>query len=106
MIAIDKHWIQTFTGLAFYPLAPDPDLFSLIDTARSTSKICRFNGHVNVDHYSVAEHCVRVSWLAEALAQDASFGTDPLYAAQWGLPHDQHEGYVGDIVRPVKVQTE
>lgn len=52
--------------------------------------LCRYNGHVD-RFYSVAEHCVLMSFAmpTAALALEA-------------LLHDGTEAYVGDMVRPLK----
>ena len=82
-------WLQTYTGLQFYPMDPDPAAVELRDIARSLSMQCRYNGHVK-KFYSVAEHCVLVSRLV------------PAEDALWGLLHDATEAYVGGMIRPLK----
>jgi hypothetical protein len=82
-------WMQTFTGRRFYPLAPSPDDVDPIDIAHALSLICRYGGHTR-RFYSVAEHCVLMSY--EVPAEDAL----------WALLHDATEAYVGDMVRPLK----
>lgn len=86
-------WIRTFTGKKFWPLEPNACDVSLVDIAHALSLICRYTGHVK-QFYSVAEHCVRVSWAC-----------DP-DDALWGLLHDAAEAYVCDLARPVKHQPE
>lgn len=83
--------MQTYTGRKFYPTAPRVDDIDPIDIAHALSLLCRYNGHV-ARFYSVAEHCVLLS---HAVA--------PEYAL-WALLHDATEAYVGDMVRPLKVQ--
>ncbi len=82
-------WLQTYSGLQFYPMDPDPAAVELRDIARALSMQCRYNGHVK-EFYSVAEHCVLVSRLV------------PAEDALWGLLHDATEAYVGDMIRPLK----
>lgn len=82
-------WMQTFTGQQFYALDPRPEDIDSRDIARALSMQCRFNGHVN-KFYSVAEHCVLLS-----------FAVSPPNAL-WALLHDATEAYVGDMVRPLK----
>lgn len=82
-------WIQTYTGKAFYPLAPVIEDIDIIDIARSLSMQCRFNGHLD-RFYSVAEHSVLLSDIVE-----------PDYAL-WALLHDATEAYLCDLPRPLK----
>ena len=85
-------WIETFTGKHFYPLDPKPEDFDLVDIAHSLANTCRFRGHVR-RFFSVAEHSVNVSKLAE--------GIDPGAAVQ-GLLHDAAEAYLSDLASPLK----
>lgn len=82
-------WMQTYTGIAFDPLHPDPDKIYIADIAHALSMSCRYGGHVN-RFYSVAEHSVLVSRHV------------PQAQALWGLLHDAAEAYIADIVRPAK----
>ena len=85
----DFHYIHTFTGRKFYPLAPTVDDIDIRDVAHSLALQARWNGHSRT-FYSVAEHSVRVS-LACA-ARDAL----------WGLLHDAGEAYLKDLPKPLK----
>lgn len=86
-------WMQTYTGIAFWPLDPRPEEVSLMDIAHGLAHQCRYNGHC-LSFYSVAQHSVLVSqWLG-------SHGRFDL--AVWGLLHDAAEAYVGDVIRPLK----
>lgn len=80
-------WVQTISGRAVDLLDPNPAQISLVDIAYSLARKPRFNGHVR-GHYSVAEHCC---WVSE-VSEDGA----------WGLLHDAHEAYTGDIPSPVK----
>lgn len=82
-------WIQTYTGIKFYPLDPKPEEVVIEDIAHALSRICRYGGQPSM-HYSVAEHSVLVSHLVL-----------PRYALD-GLMHDAAEAYVGDVLRPIK----
>jgi len=86
-------WIQTYTGVPFWPLAPKMEDIRIEDIAHSLSMQCRFNGHCTT-FYSVAEHSVRVSKIV------------PPEHALWGLLHDAGEAYLTDLPRPVKSQME
>jgi hypothetical protein len=85
-------WIQTFSGVAFYPLDPRPGDIHITDIAHSLAMQCRFTGHSR-KFYSVAEHSVHVSRLC-----------DPADAL-WGLLHDASEAYLTDMARPIKRYT-
>jgi uncharacterized protein len=82
-------WMQTFTGRQFFPLDPHPDDIDIVDIAHALALICRYGGHTT-RHYSVAEHCVQMSYFV------------PEQDALWALLHDATEAYVGDMVRPLK----
>jgi hypothetical protein len=84
------HWMQTYLGGRFYPLDPRPEDVHPRDIAHALSLICRYGGHV-LRFYSVAEHCLLLS---HAVAPEH---------ALWALLHDATEAYVGDMVRPLKV---
>lgn len=84
-------WMQTYTGKAFWPLDPDPEMIDIEDIAWSLSMQCRFTGHVN-RFYSVAEHCIHCSYLV------------PERYELTALLHDASEAYLTDIARPVKCQ--
>lgn len=88
-------WMETRSGVRFYPLDPRADEVLLEDIAHHLSRINRYNGAARLESYSVAEHSVLMAmWLLEAHG-------DPLLAYQ-GLFHDAPEAYIGDMVRPLK----
>lgn len=84
-----KDWIQTFSGERFYPLTPDINTINITDIAHALSMQCRFSGHTKF-HYSVAQHCVYVSYLCNI--EDAFYG----------LLHDASEAYLVDVPKPLK----
>ncbi len=86
--------IETYLGEAFEPLNPDPDKILISDIAHALSNQCRFSGHTR-EFYSVAEHCVRVSWLLQDWET-------PRWIQLWGLLHDASEAYLVDIPSPLK----
>lgn len=87
--AKDGGWFTTYTGKKYNPINPTVDMICIEDVARSLSNICRFGGHVKT-FYSVAQHSVHVSHLCES-----KFSRE-------GLMHDGPEGFIGDMVRPLK----
>lgn len=82
-------WIQTHTGNKFYPQYPDKSLILIEDIAHALSNQCRFTGHTQT-HYSVAQHCILVSYFCDE------------ENALYGLLHDASEAYLTDIAAPVK----
>jgi len=82
-------YLTTITGRKFWPLDPSVNDIDINDIAWALSRICRYGGHTCI-HYSVATHCIAVSYLV------------PEEYALWALLHDASEAYVGDMVRPLK----
>lgn len=92
----NKHngYIMTYTGRHFTLKGNDPKEICIEDIAVALSKICRFTGHIKRNEiYSVAQHSIIVSKLAEAV--------NPKYALI-GLLHDATEAYLGDVASPLK----
>lgn len=85
----EQAWIQTYSGRRFNPMAPIPESIVIQDIAHALANQCRFSGHVK-NFYSVAQHCVLVSYICDS--QDAL----------WGLLHDATEAYLVDVPRPIK----
>jgi hypothetical protein len=83
-------WFQSASGRAIYIDRPDPAAVYIEDIAHSLARICRFGGHLEVEHYSVAQHSVGVSRAC-----------NPEHALL-GLLHDSAEAFVGDMIRPLK----
>jgi hypothetical protein len=82
-------WIQTYTAKQFFPLEPRIEDVDIHDIAHALSLLCRYGGHCE-EFYSVAQHCVLVSY-----AVPESFALE-------GLMHDAAEAYLIDIPRPIK----
>jgi 5'-deoxynucleotidase YfbR-like HD superfamily hydrolase len=101
----DRNWFQTYTGREFWPLNPEPCEIYIEDIAHPLSQICRFTGHTR-EFYSVAEHCVRVSYQVQRLY--LKIDRSPLRfergrtIALAALMHDASEAYIADVSRPVK----
>lgn len=92
-ISPTNDWLQSFTGRAVFPLDITSEMIAIEDIAHSLSMQCRYNGHTR-EFYSVAEHCVHMSYVV------------PEEDALWALLHDGTEAYVGDLIRPVKQHLE
>ena len=99
-------WLQTFTGLQFWPLDPYPEDVCIEDIAHALSNICRYGGHSRA-FYSVAEHSVIIS---DAVLLASRVTTDNHHQmiiydhneALRALLHDASEAYLADVPRPVK----
>jgi hypothetical protein len=83
---------QVNSGAIVDLINPLRSTVNINDIARALSNTCRFNGHTS-GFYSVAQHCVIVS----AMLREQSAETQ-----MWGLLHDAHEAYIGDITAPVQ----
>lgn len=87
--------IQTFTGVMFNVNNPDPEDIIVKDISHALSMLCRYGGHSH-HFYSVAEHSVLMSRNFEEQGQPD--------LARAALMHDATEAYMGDVVRPIKLQ--
>lgn len=97
-----KAVIQTYTGRMIDVCNVRVEDIALADIALPLGRLCRFNGHTR-EFYSVAQHSVLVAWLAHEWSIKAGKSkAEALEAARWGLLHDAHEAYLGDIVAPLK----
>lgn len=84
-----RDWVQTFSGVVYYPTKPEVAKIRIIDIAHALANLCRYTGHCRI-FYSVAEHSVHVSYCV------------PPEMALAGLLHDATEAYVNDLNRPLK----
>jgi 5'-deoxynucleotidase YfbR-like HD superfamily hydrolase len=107
------NFIRTHTGRKFWPLDPRVEDVDIQDIAHALSLVCRWTGHTYC-FYSVAEHSLRVSHLAEKMALadwrnamgKATGGHDwARRVALWGLMHDASEAYLCDMPSPLKHAT-
>lgn len=88
------NWIETYSGVKFYPLDPRPEDVKLEDIAHSLSHQCRFGGHCK-QFYSVVQHSLMVKsflWIKGY----------PPETQLLGLMHDFAEVYVMDMPSPLK----
>lgn len=83
-------WMISSKGNKLYPLDLRPDDIDIEEIAHALSNICRFGGHCQ-EFYSVAQHSLIVSSLC------------PRELQLIGLLHDAPEAYIGDMVRPLKI---
>lgn len=88
-IIFNNAWIQTHTGKKFYPLDPKEEDIHIDDIARGLSNQCRFTGQC-YNFYSIAQHCVLVSYLVGKTEQFQA------------LMHDASEAYICDVSSPIK----
>lgn len=85
---------HTFTGSGFDPFCPRAEDVRLEDIAHHLAMTCRFGG-ATPEHYSVAQHAVRVARLAYIASGN------PLWTL-FALHHDDAEAYIHDLRRPIK----
>lgn len=81
-------YMQTFSGIKFYPDKIKKSDILLDDIIHALSNTCRYSGH-SKEFYSVAEHCIVM----------ADFFPEHKKLA---LFHDAAEAYMGDLPRPIK----
>jgi len=81
--------IRTFSGKYINVLNPNPDDILIEDIAHALAFMPRYGGHT-YRFYSVAEHCIRCSYMADP---EIKFET---------LMHDATEAYLLDMMKPIK----
>ena len=87
-------WIETYTGVKFYPFDPRLEDIVAEDMIHAVCHLCRFGGHSPV-FYSVGQHLLLVyRYLTDKNCSPA--------ARLYGLTHDFTEAYLLDLPRPVK----
>lgn len=89
-----QEFINTFSGIRFYPLEPRPEDVSIADIAHALSYMTRANGHL-AHFYSVAQHSVNCALEAQARGHSRRIRLACLL-------HDASEAYLSDITRPLK----
>lgn len=98
-------FMYTNSGKKFYPLHPELLEINIEDIAHAESRNNRYGGHLEVEHYSVAQH----SWLVESIASSILLKTVPtisehslyLFRLQ-ALLHDASEALLQDMPKPIK----
>ena len=87
-------YITTYTGIRFYPSAPDAEGICIEDIAHALSFLSRGNGHIS-RFWSVAQHSI-------LCAQEAAAREWPVRLVLACLLHDASECYLSDVPRPFK----
>ena len=85
-------YLELYSGKIYTPNQKRPVQWDVVDIAHSLGNQCRYTGHCR-HFYSVAEHSVLCSLLAEELGL-----CDPFEA----LMHDAHEAVISDMAAPWK----
>lgn len=94
-------WMQTLTGLQFFPLDPRAEDMDIEDIAHALGALCRYNGHTS-RFYSVAEHCVLMTQHAFVEYRGWALPEQRRQFLRSVLMHDAAEAYTGDFVHAVK----
>lgn len=90
-------FVITSSGREVYLLDPRPEDIVVDDIAHALACLNRWTGHA-WGCYSVAQHCLHVSRIAQQIAP-------PEFREQarvYGLLHDAPEAYLGDVSRPLR----
>ena len=82
-------WFCSRSGIIWDVGEPKPEMIIWDDVAESLAKTCRWGGHCK-GFYSVAQHSV---FVADELPEELRI---------YGLLHDAHESFTGDLIRPLK----
>ena len=91
------YWTQTYSGRKVRLDEPTPDMIDMGDIAHHLALLNRFVGATR-QPYSVAEHSLHVcDYLIELYPDDREL-------ALYGLLHDAHEAYLGELISPAKWQ--
>ena len=83
-------YISTWKGDRIDLLDPEENLVTIEEIAECLSREGRFHNKTSV-HYSVAQHCLEVSWLCQTWEGKI-----------WGLLHDASDAYHRDLASNLK----
>jgi hypothetical protein len=98
----DMTWIQTYSGVQFWPFSPRVEDVRLEDIANGLALKCRFTGQCR-EFYSIAQHSVLVAQLLMTRGVMHGAGMETRKAAfRAALLHDAAEAYLPDIASPIK----
>jgi hypothetical protein len=87
-----KDCIRTNSGIYINIFEPVATMICIEDIAHALASLPRFGGHLN-KHYSVAQHSVLCSMMAETIEDKKA-----------ALLHDASEAYMLDIPTPIKAK--
>ena len=99
-LAIDPNraWQRMLSGRRLDLLDPSPLDIEIEDIAHGLARVARWNGQTKGESiFSVAQHCVLVADIADALAPSLDMATRLMV-----LLHDAPEYVVGDMISPFK----
>jgi uncharacterized protein len=91
-----RNYIETYTGIKFYPLQPLAHEINIIDMVHAASGELRFGAHTEIS-WSLAQHSLSVWQLMRDWGHDT-------YMQFLALTHDFEESYLKDIPSPIKVK--
>lgn len=90
----------TASGRMIDPVRPQPDTIGFDDIIQALSRQPRFAGHTRLP-WTVADHSAFVVDILERRDATNGHAARP-YVYMFGLLHDAHEAYTGDIPQPIK----
>lgn len=91
---MNSHVMNSYSGKIFDPMQMTENDICIEDIAHALSMMCRGSGQL-LYFYSVAQHSLNCAYEAMARGYDVK-------AILACLLHDASEGYIADIIRPVK----
>ena len=89
---VERFFLPTYSGKRVDPANADFDQICWLDISHGLARQCRYAGQTR-RHYSVAEHCVRMSRVCSPENK------------KWAIGHDAPEAYCIDLPRPIKMQS-
>lgn len=98
------NWLQSFSGKGVTPLNLRPEQVTFADIPHALSQKVRFNGHLSVLGYSVAQHCALGAELigGPALKGSGHYTKEQLELKLAFLLHEVSEVYLPDVPAPIK----
>lgn len=97
------NWLQSFSGKGVTPLNLRPEQVTFADIPHALAQKVRFNGHLAVLGYSVAQHCVLgAEFIGGPLKGSSGYTTEQLELKLAFLLHEVSEVYLPDVPAPIK----